>query len=71
MILCQVYHCLSRLREIHKRSTNRRVIKIDDKCIKNLKLMIYSLITKNNIIYLNMMVYRKLTHVYILDSCTL
>ena len=68
-ILGQIYHFLSRLRGLHRRAKNRRVIKIDEKCIKDMKLMIYFLDVANKGIDLNMLAYRKPTHIYRSDSC--
>ena len=69
MILCQICHFLSRHRELHKRAMNRRSIKLNNKCIKDLELMLYFLGKVNKDIDLNMVVYRKPTHIYRSDSC--
>ena len=41
MIMTPIYHFLSRLRELQRRSKNRRSIAIDDTCIKELNLMLF------------------------------
>ena len=68
-ILCQIYHFLSRLRELHRKAMNRRTVKVNDKCIKDLELMLYFLEKANKGIDLNMLAYRKPTHIYRSDSC--
>jgi hypothetical protein len=68
-IMCQIYHFLSRLRELHRKAMNRRTVKVNDKCIKDLELMLYFLEKANKGIDLNMLAYRKPAHIYRSDSC--
>jgi hypothetical protein len=69
LILCPIYHFLSRLRELQRRAKSRRRIKIDETCLKDLKLMLYFLDLARDGIDLNQLAYRKPTHVYRSDSC--
>lgn len=69
MIIPSVHHFMSRLRELHNRSKNRRSIKISETCLEDLNLMLLFLKQANNGISLNQIVYRKPTHVYRSDSC--
>ena len=64
LIMCQIYHFLSRLRELHKRAKNRRTIKINDRCIKDLELIIYFLDKASKGVDINLLAYRKPTHIY-------
>ncbi len=69
MIIPSVHHFMSRLRELHNRSKNRRSIKISETCLEDLNLMLLFLKQANNGISLNQIVYRKPTHAYRSDSC--
>ena len=64
-----VFHFLSRLSELKKRAKNRRSIKINEKCLKDLLLMLSFLDLERDGIDLNLLAYRKPIHVYRSDSC--
>ncbi len=64
-----VHHFLSRLRDLQKRAKSRRSIKINDKCRKDLELIIQIIKIAHDGISMNTIVYRKLTHIYHSDSC--
>jgi hypothetical protein len=68
-VLPQVYHFMSRIRELHDRSLNRRSISINETCIKDLELMLAFLNKARDGVDMNQLVYRKPTHVYRSDSC--
>jgi hypothetical protein len=69
VIVCPIFHFMSRLREMKKRAKNRRTIKINDKCFKDLRLMLSFLDMARDGIDLNLLAFRKPTHVYRSDSC--
>jgi len=69
VIMCQIFHFLSRLRTLHARAKNRRKIVINESCMSDLKLMLYFLKKANEGIDMNMLAYRKPTHIYRLDAC--
>ena len=67
-IVCQNFHFLSRLRELFRRAKNRRSIKIDDTEAKDLELTIYFLDKSKEGVDINLIAYRKPTHIYRSDS---
>ena len=69
VIIPHIYHFLSRLRLLHKRSKNQRSIKIEDRCINDLKLMLYFLEKAKEGIDLNMLAYRRPNRIYRSDAC--
>ena len=69
LVLPFVHHFLSRLRELQRRATNRRQVKITEKYADDLKLMLYFLEKARDGVSLNMIAYRKPTHVFRSDSC--
>ncbi len=66
-----IHHFLSRLHDLQKRAKSRGSIKINDKCCKDLKLMIQIIKIAHDGISMNPIVYRKPTHIYRSDSCPL
>ena len=68
-VLSQVYHFLSRLRELQQRAKNRRFIKIDETCIEDLRIMLFFLRKAHEGVSLNLITFRKPTHAYRSDSC--
>jgi hypothetical protein len=69
VIVCPIFHFLSRLRELKENAKNRRLIKISEKCLKDLRLMLSFLDLARDGIDLNLLAFRKPTHVYRSDSC--
>ena len=67
----RVLHCAGQRQKLAdaERVKNRRTIKINGRCIKDLELMLYFLEKANKGIDLNMLAYRKPTHIYRSDSC--
>ncbi len=63
------HHFLSRLRNLQARAKSRRSTTINDKCHKDLKLMINNIKIAHDNISMNLIVYRRPTHVYCSDSC--
>ena len=68
-IIRQIFHFLSRLRELFRRAKNRRSIRIDDTIAKYLKLMLYFLDKSKEGVDLNLIAFRKPSHIYRSDSC--
>ena len=64
-----VYHFLSRLRNLQRKATNRRIIDIPQDCHDNLKLMLSFLHKAYTGIDMNLIAFRHPTHIYRLDSC--
>ena len=64
-----VHHFLSRLRDLQTRAKSRRAINITEECRKDLLLMIDVIKIAHRGISLNIIVYRRPTHVYRSDSC--
>ena len=60
---------MSRVRELKERAKNRKSIKINEKCLKDLLLMLSFLDLARDGTNLNLLAYRKPTHVYRSDSC--
>ncbi|KAL9183869.1 hypothetical protein ACHAXT_004725 [Thalassiosira profunda] len=69
MVIPHIKHFLSRLRELQFRAKKKRQIKLDDKCTDDLKLMLVFLEKARRGISMNLISYRKPTHVYRSDSC--
>ena len=69
MILPFVFHFMSRLRELHRRSLNRRTIAINETCKADLHLMQTFLQAARKGVSMNLIAYRKPTHAYRSDSC--
>ena len=69
VVIPPVHHFMSRLRELHVRSKNRRSIKIEKDTEEDLRLMLRFLTTAHEGIDLNYIAFRKPTHVYRSDSC--
>ncbi len=68
-VISQVYHFMSRLRELQQRAKNRRHINIDEACIEDLRLMLFFLERAHEGVSLNLIAFRKPSHVYRSDSC--
>ena len=64
-----VHHFLSRLRDLQTRAKSRRAININEECRNDLLLMINIIKIAYRGISLNIIVYRRPTHVYRSDSC--
>jgi hypothetical protein len=64
-----VYHFLSRLRNLQRKATNRRIIDIPQDCHDNLKLMLSFLHKAHTGIDMNLIAFRRPTHIYRSDSC--
>ena len=69
MIVCPIFHFLSRLRELRERAKTRRSIKINENCLKDLLLVLSFLDQARDGVDLNLSAYRKPTHAFISDSC--
>jgi hypothetical protein len=68
-VLPWVYHFLSRLQFLLQRAANRRWIRIDEKCLKDLELMLEVLDTAKKGIDMNLLAFRSPDRVYYSDSC--
>jgi len=64
-----VYHFLSRLRNLQKKVTNRRTIDIPQDCHDDLNLMLSFLHKAHTGIDMNLIAFRRPTHIYRSDSC--
>ena len=69
LVVPGVYHFLSRLRELQRSATHRRTIRFSDICRDDLLLMLRFLDVAKNGISMNLVAFRKPTHVYRSDSC--
>ena len=69
LVLPYVHHFMSRLRELQRRATNRRQVKVTEIYAEDLKLMLFFLQKAKDGVDLNLIAYRKPTHVYRSDSC--
>lgn len=71
LILPFVHHFLSRIRELHTmaKRRNRQNITIPPSCLDDLHLFLFLLQKAKDGINMNILVYRKPTHVYRSDSC--
>ena len=64
-----VYHFLSRLRNLQRKATNRRTIDIPQDCHDDLNLMLSFLHKAHTGIDMNLIAFRRPTHIYRSDSC--
>ena len=64
-----VYHFLSRLRDLQWKATKRRSIAIPKPCRDDLELMLTFLHKAFTGIYMNLISFRRPTHIYRSDSC--
>jgi hypothetical protein len=64
-----VYHFLSRLRDLQWRATNRRLIDIPQTCRNDLELMLSFLHKAYTGINMNLISFRRPTHIYRSNSC--
>ena len=69
MISPFMHHCLSRQQELKSRTENHRKIQVSQTCVEDLKLMLFFLKKTHEGVNMNMLVFRKTTHVYQSDSC--
>ena len=69
MILLQVYHFLSRVRDLMWRAKNRRSIKLNSDCAEDLELMLKFLGRARTGVSMNLVAYRLPTHIFISDAC--
>jgi hypothetical protein len=68
-IVPTVHHFLSRLRFLKQRAENRRQISISEQCKEDLRFLLFVLGKCREGIDLNLIAYRRPTHVYRSDSC--
>ena len=59
-----IHHFMTRIRGILRRAKNRRIIKLNDMVIKDLKLMLFLLEEAVGGVDMNILVYRKPTKIY-------
>jgi hypothetical protein len=64
-----VHHFLSRLRDLQVQAKSRQSIPITNNCRRDLELMTNIIKIVHNGISMNIIVYRRLTHIYCSDSC--
>jgi hypothetical protein len=64
-----VYHFLSRLRDLHWKATKQRFIAIPQPCRDNLELMLIFIHKTFIGIDMNLISFRRPTHIYRSDSC--
>ncbi len=69
LVVPGVHHFLSRLRELQQLATRRRKIRLSDDCREDLLLMLRFLEIARQGIDMNLVAFRRPTHVYWLDSC--
>ena len=69
LVVPGVHHFLSRLRELQRMATHRRSIQFNDPCRDDLRLMLQFLNIARKGISMNLIAFRKPTHVYRSDSC--
>ena len=69
VIIPHMKHFMSRLRQEKSRAQNRRSIKLKEEAVKDLKLHLNFLIKARDGINMNLLTYRKPTHVYRGDAC--
>jgi hypothetical protein len=69
LVVLGVYHFLSRLCKLQRLATHHRLIRISDICKNYLLLMLCFLDIAKILIHMNLMVFRKMTHIYWSDSC--
>jgi hypothetical protein len=64
-----VHHFLSRLRELQRLAIHRRSVRLSDDCHKDLLLMLRFLEIARQGINMNLLAFRRPTHIYRSDSC--
>ncbi len=71
LIIPSVHHFMSRLRELHTQASrkNLRSTQVSEPCTEDLHLMLTFLHKANHGVSMNILSYRKPTHVYQSDSC--
>ena len=69
LVVPGVHHFLSRLRELQCLATHRRSTRINEPCQADLRLMLHFLNIAKGGIDMNLIAFRKPTHVYRSDSC--
>jgi hypothetical protein len=69
MAIYFVHHFLSRLRNLQVRAKSRRLIPITDNCQRDLELMINIIKIAHTGMSMNIIDYRRPTHIYRSDSC--
>ena len=69
VIMTQIHHFMSRLRDLLRKVSNRRSIKLTTSTRKDLELMITFLKTARSGIDMNLLVFRKPVKVYRSDAC--
>ncbi len=71
LILPAVHHFISRIRELHTRAAqnNQTLTKVSDPCVADLELMLLFINKANKGINMNIIAFRKPTHVYQSDLC--
>ena len=69
VIITQIHHFMSRLRDLLRKVSNRRSIKLTISTRKDLELMITFLKTARSGMDMNLLVFRKPVKVYRSDAC--
>ncbi len=69
LVVPEVHHFLSRLRELQQLATRRQSIRLSDDCREDLLLMLWFLKIARQGINMNLVAFRHPTHVYWSDSC--
>ena len=69
IVLPSIHHFMSRLRELLRKSANRRRVNLNTNVIEDLKLMLFFLEEAHIGVDMNLLVYRKPTKIYRSDSC--
>jgi hypothetical protein len=69
IVIQQVLHFLSRIRQLRDRAENRRIITIPEPVIQDFKLFIIVLNKAHTGISMNLLTFRRPTHVYRSDAC--
>jgi hypothetical protein len=69
LVVPGVHHFLSHLRELQQLSTHRRSIRLSDHCREDLLLMLWFLEIARQGIDMNLVAFRRPTHVYRSDCC--
>ena len=69
LVVPGVHNFLSRLRNLQQMATHRHSIKINETCRNNLILMLNFLKIAKRGINMNLIAFRRLTHIYRSDSC--
>ena len=68
-VVPMIHHFLSRLRDLHFRSKNRRGVALTTNCVRDLELMLVFLRKARKGVDMNLIAYLAPTHVYYSDSC--